>query len=39
MLLLKFKKIKNTIDSIEKSIDNSPILNPKKDIPTNDLEK
>ena len=32
------KKIKNTIDSIEKSIDNSPILNPKKDIPTNDLE-
>ena len=38
MLLLQFKKIKNTIDSIEKSIDNSPILNPKKDIPTNDLE-
>lgn len=38
MLLLKFTKIKNTIDIIEKSIDNSPTLNPKKDIPTNDLE-
>ena len=33
------KYIKNTIESIEKSIDNSPILNPKTDIPTNDLEK
>ena len=32
------KYIKNTIESIEKSIDNSPILNPKTDIPTNDLE-
>tara|TARA_B100000886_G_scaffold322405_1_gene265383 strand:- start:397 stop:600 length:204 start_codon:yes stop_codon:yes gene_type:complete len=38
MLLLLFKYIKNTMENIEKTIDNSPILNPRTEIPTNDLE-
>jgi len=38
MLLLLFKYIKNTMVNIEKTIDNSPILNPRTEIPTNDLE-
>ena len=35
---LKLKSIKNNIVNIENTIDNSPTLNPKNDIPTNDLE-